>query len=322
MWSACNVAASRSLTQEATGLSHSIVMKNIFVTEFSKFSENIWENAFVIQMYFSAIPSYLDLVHKVDMPPNRSGYCIILIFTVHFSFLCSCYLLIAMTFERFYSIIRPHKAASFNTVKRAKIIIVCVFIFACCYSIPFLFITGNFGRSCVPNRFATDNILGELYSWLTQTVILIFPFISLLTMNSVIIHTLRKRSKTQLLGSAGQAESDTHALKLKCSEKQVITTLLLITFSFLLFNVPGRVLVFFLDFYSGDTPYYYAELHLFYQIGVVTYYTNHGINFFLYVISGHKFRTALKNIFFLKTGTKNDNVASNVTSTVAMSSSN
>ena len=227
-----------------------------------------------------------------------------------------------MTFERFYSIIQPHRAASFNTVKRAKSIIMCVFIFGFCYSIPFLFITGNFERFCVPNRFATDNILGELYSWLTQTVILIFPLISLLTMNSVIIHTLRKRSKLQLLGSAGQAESQTQALKLKRSEKQVITTLLLITFSFLIFNVPGRILVFFLDFYSGDTPYYYAGFHLFYQIGVVTYYTNHGINFFLYVISGHKFRTDLKNIFFFKARTDNDNVASNVTSTVTMSSSN
>ena len=270
---------------------------------------------------FSAIPSYLDLVHHVEMPPNRLGYCTILIFTVHATFLCSCYLLITMTFERFYSIIRPHKAASFNTVKRAKCIVAWVFIFGFCYSIPFLFITGTSGRSCIPNRFASDTIIGKIYSWLTQTVILIFPFISLLTMNSVIIHTLRKRSKLQLLGPGGQNESDTRALNLKHSEKQVITTLLLITFSFLIFNIPGRILVFYLDFYKGHSPYYYAGLHLFYQIGVVTYYTNHGINFFLYVVSGRKFRTDLKNLFILKKNMGNESVASNATSTVPISSS-
>ena len=60
-----------------------------------------------------------------------------LIFMVVSSFLCSTYLLIAMTFERFYSIIRPHKAASFNTVMKAKIIIVCVLY--CAFHILFPF---------------------------------------------------------------------------------------------------------------------------------------------------------------------------------------
>ena len=39
-----------------------------------------------------------------------------------------------MTFERFYSIIRPHKAASFNTVKRTKITILIIVIVTGCMS--------------------------------------------------------------------------------------------------------------------------------------------------------------------------------------------
>ena len=153
-------------------------------------------------------------------------------------------------------------------------------------------------------------------------MILIFPFISLLTMNSVIIHTLRKRSKLQLLGPRRtKMNLTTWALNLKRSEKQIITTLLLITFSFLIFNFPGRILVFYLDFYKRHTPYYYAGLHLFYQIGVVTYYTTHGISFFLYVVSGRKFRTDLKNLFIFKKNMGNESVASNATSTVPISSS-
>ena len=37
------LVASWSLTQEVAGLSPFTVMTNIFVTEFSEFSENIWE---------------------------------------------------------------------------------------------------------------------------------------------------------------------------------------------------------------------------------------------------------------------------------------
>ena len=167
---------------------------------------------------------------------------------------------------------------------------------------PFLFITDvdNDARICIPNRYASDTILGKLYHWLTDILTFIFPFLSLLTMNSVIIHTLRKRSKQPLLESAGQTENSAQSLKSKQAEKQIITILLLVTFMFLLLNFPLRSLVYYLNFSSGDTPKYYAGLQLFFQIGDKSFYTNHGVNFFLYVMSGQKFRTDLRNLFVFK----------------------
>ena len=217
-----------------------------------------------------------------------------------------------MTFERFYSIIQPHKAASLNTVKRARIIIISIFVFYLTYSIPFLFVAGYNGISCIVNRFASVNVLGEIYHWLTEIVIFIFPFLSLLTMNSVIIHTLRKRSQSNIFGSKTQDESTSQQLRNKHPEKQIVTMLLLVTFVFLLLNLPVRCLVFYVNFSSGNTPYYYAGLHLGYQAGEKAYYTNHGINFFLYVISGQKFRTDLKNLFRPKKQNKHINLVSNI----------
>ena len=130
-----------------------------------------------------------------------------------------------MTFERFYSIIQPHKAASFNTVKRARITIACIFVFAYSYHSPHLFINGNNGRLCIPNRIANVNIYGAFFHWLSEVISFILPFVSLLTMNSVIIHTLRKRSKTNLVGSGGQGQSpevEGQDTKNKQSEKQVL----------------------------------------------------------------------------------------------------
>ena len=211
-----------------------------------------------------------------------------------------------MTFERFYSIIRPHKAASLNTVKKARIIIICVFVFGFLYSVPYLFITDNSGKLCVPNRFASDNGFGELYYWLTEVLIFIFPCLSLLAMNSVIIHTLRKRSKQKLTESAAEGQTEGQNVRRKQSEKQIVTMLLVITFVFVALNVTTRSLVFYLTFYSSNTPYYYAGLHLFYQIGEKAFYTNHGINFFLYVMSGQKFRTDLKELFISKVSVRNE----------------
>ena len=81
-----------------------------------------------------------------------------------------------MTFERFYSIIRPHKAASFNTVKRAKIIIACTYTFGILYSIPLLFVAGNTGRTCIPIRMASYNVVGKMYHWLTEIIIFVVSF--------------------------------------------------------------------------------------------------------------------------------------------------
>ena len=59
-------------------------------------------------------------------------------------------LIVSMTFERFYSIIQPHKAAWFNTVKKAKISIISIVIFSLFYNIPHVFVTSSQGTQCVP----------------------------------------------------------------------------------------------------------------------------------------------------------------------------
>ena len=238
--------------------------------------------------------SYLNLVHDLDVSlGNPYRYCALSSFFIITTFLCSAYLLIAITFERFYSIIQPHKAASFNTVKRARIVILSVTGGCISYSVPFLFIGDDFGKLYIPNKFASDYVLGEMYHWLTEIISFIFPFISLVTMNSVIIHTLTKRSRQNI----SQGDTGGGNLKVKNSEKQVLTIVLIITSTFLILNITTRPFALYLHFYTGDTAYYYVGLHLFSQISVKLHYTNHGINFFLYVISGKKFRTDLKNLF-------------------------
>ena len=211
-----------------------------------------------------------------------------------------------MTFERLCSIIWPLKAASFNTVKRARTIIVCIFVTCFTYCIPFLFIIGHRGNICIPNKFASVTVLDEVYYWLTQIFIFIIPFSSLLTMNSIIIYTLRKRSKLNISESGGQGQSEGQTLKIKHSEKQIFTMLLLVTFTYLILSFSMRALNFYLYFHTGNTPSYYAGFHLIYQIGFDTIYTNHAINFFLYVLSGRKFKTDLINLLIPRKSNKNE----------------
>ena len=185
------------------------------------------------------------------MPPNKLWFCRLFHLVLYFGCMCGCHLLVAMTFERFYSIIQPHKAASFNTVKKARIIVSFIFLYGFIYSTPYLLISNYNANVCIPNAAVTDSVLGQMYSWLTETILFIFPFLSLLIMNSVIIHILRKRSKQKLLSKTDQnGQKEGQQLKTKHQENQIITMLLLVTFAYLSLNTPVRILVIYLNFFK------------------------------------------------------------------------
>ena len=142
--------------------------------------------------------------------------------------------------------------------------------------------------------------------WLSFMVNFAVPFVLLLIMNSFIIHTLRTRSNLraavppEVMTSAklGQGQSQGQRSKMKSSERQVFVILLLVTFAFLILTTPSYVLFLYVMFYDyQQSAASFAGFFLFHNVAQKTFYTNYGINFFLYVISGQKFRTDLFNLF-------------------------
>ena len=214
----------------------------------------------------------------------------------------STFLILSMTFERFYSIVRPHKAASFNTVKKAKITIVCIFVFFTLFNVPHLFLSDMDGARCVPWGKGT-HFIGQFYFYTEMIIAFILPFILLLIMNCVIIYTLKSRSNLIISTSQsqGQGENEGHVKKAKTSDRQITITLLVVTFSFLLLTTPIYVLfIYMMSFRMGNTPRGFATFYFIYHLGEKSYYTNYAINFFLYVISGQKFRNDLINLLLCK----------------------
>ena len=232
-----------------------------------------------------------------------------------------------MTFDRFYSILKPHKAASFNTVKRAKVTIICIVILSVLFNIPNLFMTEHEGRRCVPYVTGRDKVYGEIYYWLSFTVNFILPFIMLLIMNNLIIHVIRKSSnfrneRDSVQESKGQAHVQGQNSKVKNSEKQVYAILLLVTFGFMIFITPSYIFfVYVMLFDYIETPKSFAFFHLFHHFAHKTFYTNYGINFYLYVISGGKFRADLMKLFGCNREKENKNSSKYSSESVTRNSS-
>ena len=231
------------------------------------------------------------------MPPNRIWNCRLANTAMSSSLLWSTLFILSMTFERFYGIVRPHKAASFNTVKKAKITIGLCVIIGFIYNIPSFYYSKDFGLTCYYN---TSYPYWNMYSWITFAVYNIIPFMLLITMNAFIIHNLKQRSHKRITKFVrkGHGRNQGQNTGLKSTEKQVYITLLLVTFGFIILTTPGNLFHIYSQVLGwGDTPATVARSHLFYQIAHKTLYTNSGINFFFYVISGYKFRSDLLKLF-------------------------
>ena len=252
---------------------------------------------------FSGFVTYLSNVYDVHFPPSFYWFCTAGNFVLFSAFLSSTFLILSMTFDRFYSIIMPHKAASFNTVKRAKITIVSIILLAFLYNIPHLFVSSVDGRQCLPYGAALHKSYGQFYYWLSFTLSYALPFVLLLTMNSIIIYILRTRLILQVKqevgsGRQGQGQGQGQISKSKNSERQIFAVLFLVTFGFLILTTPANLLFLFIMIVDFTTsPQLFAGYYLFYNIAQKLYYTNHGINFFLYVLSEQKFRSDLVKLF-------------------------
>ena len=212
------------------------------------------------------------------------------------------YQVLAMTADKYIVIKWPHKAAILSTPKRAKITVICIYIFVIVYNIPYLFITKLVGLQCL--GYAAGGVITVVYSWLTFTINAIIPFSLLIYMNCVIIQRVRQ-SQTLFRNDKSSDETQGHYQNnaaqrrqktMKNTERQLTIMLILVTTLFLVLMIPTNVRFLCFIFINRDTPAKYANLMFLYHLTHKLYHTNNGINFYLYCISGQKFRNDLKEI--------------------------
>ena len=210
----------------------------------------------------------------------------------------STYQVIAMTTDKFIAIKWPYKAATYSTPKRAKTTVLSIYICVILYNLPHIFISKLTGDVCL--GYAIGGVIAKVYSWFTFVVNAIIPVILLTYINYTIIKKVRE--SRQMFGNdkiVDQQEDDNVTQRRrtrKNAENQLTIMLLLVTTLFLILMIPTYIRFLYTTFASRDTPVKYASLIFFYHVSHKLYHTNNGINFFLYCVSGQKFRSDVKEI--------------------------
>ena len=200
-----------------------------------------------------------------------------------------------MTVDKYIAIKWPHKAATYNTPKRATLIVVILQICIIIYNVPHLFLSSTVGdNKCF--AYSNSSIISRVHSWFSFVLNAVIPFTLLIHMNFVIVKTVRNSRK--MFSATGM---DMRQKTMKTTENQLTIMLLLVTTLFLILLGPTYIRFIYVAFVKRDTPLEFAKSMLVFQITAKLYKTNSGINFLLYCISGQKFRNDLKKFCAVST---------------------
>ena len=177
--------------------------------------------------------------------------------------------------------------------QRAKKIIFTIFILVTVYNLPHYFITDFIEGQCY--GYSVKGILTKIHSWLSFVLNGVIPFTLLIHMNYVIAKTVRN-SRRMFRSSVETTVEETREKTMKSAENQLTTMFLLVTTLFLILLLTTYIRFIYAAFVTSDTPSKFATSMLIFEMSYKLYVTNSGINFFLYCVSGKKFRNDLKEL--------------------------
>ena len=140
-------------------------------------------------------------------------------------------------------------------------------------------------------RYVKEAWYATIYSYMSMIVTPVVPVSLLFVMNIIIIKTVWKSQRMRYINQTGQD-------KTKGTEVQLTIMLILVSSLFVILLLPFEMReIYYTIFSKAETPKQFAIFIFVFDVTYELYNVNYGINFYLYFISGTKFRRDLLNIF-------------------------
>ena len=216
--------------------------------------------------------------------------CRAIIYLVHVFGGFGAYEIVLMTLDKVIAIKLPHKSALLCTAKRAKIFSIINLLTMTIFYLPNLDFSKSVGKGdCA--RYVKEGWYVTAYSYMSIIVTPVVPVSLLFVMNIIIIKTVWKSQRMRYINRTGQD-------KTKGTEVQLTIMLILVSSLFVILLLPFEIReIYYTIFSKAETPKQFAIFIFVFDVTYELYNINYGINFYLYFISGTKFRRDLLNIF-------------------------
>ena len=241
---------------------------------------------------------------------HQPGWCQTFVYLTYvFSFL-SVWYVVGFTVERYIAVRFPFKRGDMCTVRRARIVVVSLALFAI---VAYNFAIWTSGSFLMPSSspIAGQRLCYPIDPWrnflkfssnIDSIITLLIPFIAIAVLNVNIIYVIthyRHQANNFMLHRVRSSNAQTQSTTLANSNSVKITRMLLVvSFTFLIVNVPGHVIRIYVFVQSFNDPNYMpsALYYEFQRLWLYFSYINYSVNFFLYSLCGKNFRMGLKSL--------------------------
>ena len=238
--------------------------------------------------------------------------CKIFMWTLHTFQQSGCYLIVSVTIDRLVAVRFPFRAAGWCRARRATIVSAVVFAAISAYNIPNLvFYKSDNVLMCTLCSFEYVICIVRVLG--TMLIGLAIPVVLLLSMNAVIIHAVcnsmkyrpghatdsdRQTSNIESIEAVSFQSVRRNRKELSFQDRNLVSILLVVSFTFLLLNAPpvARAIMSYV-IPIERTPRNLAFDVFTFHITNKLYFINNACNFFLYCISGSKFRRDFVRLF-------------------------
>lgn len=245
-----------------------------------------------VVLFVSAFKTWLRTVSGFELSHINAFGCKFTMFLVHFSIQFSAWLIVAVTIERFLAVWFPLKANAMCSLSRAKFVTFMIALIFILVNIH-IFWTAQLlstrqsldGSNYICAPYAYENFVCQIFPWINLVLYSFLPCFILMVFNVLIIICLLR---TKHVPSTLTKDDN----QLRNNHRKLAMTLVFISFTWIVTTTPRPLFGLF-----AVKPKSLEDLATSLLWKVVCYqlmYINHAVNFFLYCLSGEKFRIQFK----------------------------
>ncbi|KAL8610558.1 hypothetical protein ACOMHN_006278 [Nucella lapillus] len=270
-----------------------------------------------INMYFTAL-AVVDLI-TLDMAlihlwvgytfrywlmNEHTVYCKIHIWIVAQITTTSAYFLVCMTVHRAISVVWPHRVNLMCTRRRVFILLTVIAVLVAAiyshrlYGHAVVFLRKPDIYHCKMKSESYGAFVKNVFYYIQLVIYSLLPFACLVLANGVLVWKLRtsvKEADQQF--AAGRGEVSEARQK---TAKSVTATIVCVSIAFIVLTAPLSIYqaIYFVDAAFGRlSNAQYAEYSFIFVVFFMLFYSNHAFNFYLYCLTGKRFREEFINIF-------------------------
>ncbi|XP_069114762.1 probable G-protein coupled receptor 139 [Argopecten irradians] len=315
-----------------------ILSFTVFRTNTGKVSTYTYLSALAIMdllvLYIGLLRLWIAQLSDFDIKDQANWTCKVVAFLGYVCSDSSVWLIVAVTVERYIAVCFPLKASNLCRMRKARYIVFVPILALCLVNFHFLWtVQLRFDESNTTNPvYICDagpkfsDLVNEVWVWVDAGIYSFVPFVILLILNGRIIQKVcvAKNERKQLITADRNGCSNIRSKHSGTGEvsRKLTMMLLMVSFTFLLTTLPMNIILIMTKSWNEQNQQQRADFYLAKTVSELLMYLNHTINFFLYCISGRKFRRQILSLLCREVPNHNEDTTLAATRNIALSKCN